>query len=290
MILGICKLCRSKVFSHLHCILCSICKWFFHLKCSSLDNVIDIPNDWICSYCSNELFPFNHCDDVDFKQIIKENCNRSGHFTLPALEAQEFDLFQLNEDSWCNPVCDIDPDKQYFNSFSHSYSSKYFLENTFNTQIKDGNFSTNCLSMFHLNIRSVAKNLENLLSYLNNLDHEFSILGLSETWFTDNNVMNYNIDNYNHVYNYRSCKKGGGVSLFIRKTINFVLHKDLLIMDDSIEPVFIEINKYWTKGKKNIIIGTIYRPPNTDMALFISQLNNLFSLIKPENNLVYLIK
>ena len=40
--------------------------------------------------------------------------------------------------------------------------------------------------MIHTNIRSVAKNMNKLDMYLNNLKHEFPIIGLSETWLNEN--------------------------------------------------------------------------------------------------------
>ena len=41
--------------------------------------------------------------------------------------------------------------------------------------------SDKILSMLHLNVRSVAKNLAHLNNYLKLLNHEFPIIGLTET-------------------------------------------------------------------------------------------------------------
>ena len=42
----------------------------------------------------------------------------------------------------------------------------------------------------------------------------------------------------------------------------------------AIESLFVEIE---VANKKNIIIGTVYRPPNQNIALFLDKLNEIVS-------------
>ena len=149
----------------------------------------------------------------------------------------------------------------YFNSFAHiTCGSRYYLENTFKEQVNyNNNISTDSFSVFHHNIRSVPTNLCKLIIHLENLDFKFSVIGLSETWFKDHNVLVYNMDGYNHVYNYRLHRSGGGVSLFIKEDLQYTKLQNLCLMNDCIERVFIEIAKSSTKSTKNIIVGNVYK-------------------------------
>ena len=64
--------------------------------------------------------------------------------------------------------------------------------------------------MYHCNIRSVTKTGNNLSYHLNVLHLDFDIITLSETWLNENNHVIDCFPNYNHVYNYRETKTGGG--------------------------------------------------------------------------------
>ena len=45
----------------------------------------------------------------------------------------------------------------------------------------------NSFSVLHTNICSLSGNLENLELLLRNLDHAFDVIGVSETWTSENN-------------------------------------------------------------------------------------------------------
>ena len=61
----------------------------------------------------------------------------------------------------------------------------------------------------------------------------------------------------------RNNKTGGGVSLGINKKMPFIERHDLNVLNELIKSVFIEIAKL--NVENNVIIGIIYRPPNTDI-------------------------
>jgi exonuclease III len=58
---------------------------------------------------------------------------------------------------------------------------------------------------------------------LNDLNHEFSIIGLSEIKFTQNKevVSSIEIPNYNFIYQ-QSFSNYGGVGIYIKENIKFV--------------------------------------------------------------------
>ena len=101
------------------------------------------------------------------------------------------------------PLIDSDPDVQFYNSQCNNslHSCDYYLENSFNNKVSDLNLSPGCLSMVHMNTRSIVKNLNKFDLYLSNLNHEFPITALSETLSKGYNCDRYGIDGYNAEHN-----------------------------------------------------------------------------------------
>ena len=77
--------------------------------------------------------------------------------------------------------------------------------------------------------------------------------------------------------------------MYIKNNINYLFRNDLNILEDCIESVFIAISKEEFNSSKNIIIGTIYRPPNTDIQTFNCHIIDILQKIKCDNKFVYLM-
>ena len=75
--------------------------------------------------------------------------------------------------------------------------------------------------MIHFNVRSIPKNLQAFEICMSNLCINFTILAISETRLTSYNNTLYNIDGYNAENVYRTNRKGGGVSLYIREHVSY---------------------------------------------------------------------
>ena len=112
-------------------------------------------------------------------------------------------------------------------------------------------------------------------------------MGLTETWFSDTNCDLYTIDDYQHIYYNRKDRCGGGVSLFLKNDITYNERTDLDISNDIFESIFVEINKEQFSSPSNIIIGVIYKMPNTDISIFNEHIANILNKIKRENKLAY---
>ena len=78
--------------------------------------------------------------------------------------------------------------------------------------------------------------------------------------------------------------QGGGCSLFINENIPYTLRKDLTLA----ESVFIEVEKGTLKKQKNIILGVIYRSPESSLTDFNDNLENLLIKIDKENKYSFL--
>ena len=177
----------------------------------------------------------------------------------------------------------LDPDSQYFKEASCNYHCDYYLDKTFTNTFTSNTDVHKTLSLFHLNIRSSYKHINKLELYLKNMEYHFNVIGLSETWMKEHNSSLLELHGYKSEHTYRTNNIGGGVSLYIDENIRYISRKDLNMIEDCIETVFIEIPKEVINSSKNIIIGTIYRPPSTDVNTFTNQLSDLFSQIKCEN-------
>ena len=178
------------------------------------------------------------------------------------------------------------------NNQNLSYSSKinceYYLPNDFNKVIKTKQITNNNIfSMTHINIRSLNNKHDSLKQLLNSLYLPFRIIGLTETCLNDTNDNLFKLDNYDFVNKNRTSKNGGGVEIYIIEDMKYKLRNDLNINDENImEYVFVEII---TAKKKNIVVGVIYRPPNSKFNLFENEINNILSKIDKENKICYLM-
>ena len=100
-------------------------------------------------------------------------------------------------------------------------------------------------------------------------------------------IHHVDINGFNFVHNHRTERTGGGVGLYIASAFEFKTRTDLCFEDNAIaESLFVEI--FNPKGK-NYIIGVIYRPPNHNVANFISELNSLIGKISRDNKNCYIM-
>ena len=109
------------------------------------------------------------------------------------------------------------------------------------TQYNVLNIKNDRFSLFHHNCRGLKHNSSELFSLLDSiLSHTFSIIGLSETHLNEFDHDLYNLDGYNHISNYRTERKCGGVSILVKDTFQYHERVDLKLMTDDLEKVFIE--------------------------------------------------
>ena len=94
-----------------------------------------------------------------------------------------------------------------------------------------------------------------------------------------------------HIYDYRLKKRGGGTSIFVKKSIIFEA-KHALKLDinvDLVNSCFIEIDRNCVNSSKNIILGCIYKAPHFSIKLFNEKLHDLLTVLDKENKDVYLL-
>ena len=86
------------------------------------------------------------------------------------------------------------------------------------------------------------KNLNFLQVYLRTLNHNFSVIAISETWANNDSLSPLNIPGYNSTFKNRTSGRGGGVALFVRNCFKFTVRDDLSAFNNVyFESIFIEL-------------------------------------------------
>ena len=288
-----CGMCKKKIEnSSPHKINCLICSKYYHWKCVDPLKSVAISEPYYCYSCMSSALPFNHIQlNEDFQSVLDEMYS-TAQLTVPLYELQSkiFNPFEMNENEY-SPLYDTDPDLHcYSQEFAYHLQCNYYTEDMFNLEVKNSMKSTSSsLSLFHTNIRSVSQNLNNLTAFLGTLDYKFQIIALSETWLHEQNTELYNIAHYSKESSERKNRRGGGVALYVAESLRYSSRNDLNCQTDTLEGIFVELDKTCTNSDKNIVVGCIYRPPGTDLKLFIDQMVTKLEMIKKENKLCYLL-
>ena len=178
---------------------------------------------------------------------------------------------------------DVDIDSNFFNDnfigLNHGQTiDSVYDSKKFNNEFAH-DFSNQDLSIIHLNIRSLPRNGNNFIAYLDMLKVNFKIICLSETWLNENRLIDDLFSDYNAYHSMRKIDKspGGGVSIFVHKNLKSEEICELTCSLDHIECIFVRIVGSYNN---NITIGTCYRKPTTsNITDFISSLTNAVSKI-----------
>ena len=109
---------------------------------------------------------------------------------------------------------------------------------------------------------------------------KIDVVILVETWLTKSLEKKLNIPGYNFVGNHREGKKGGGVGFLISEELKYLPRTDLHCKLENFENCTIEV----ISPKKNILIGSVYRPPNTTEKLFIDNFSHSTSKVHKEKS------
>ena len=186
-----------------------------------------------------------------------------------------------------NPLQDLDVDLNHFSELFPNYDDDsynyYYTIDGFNEKFHTQNHSD--FSLIHVNIRSLSKNGDSLVSLLNSLTVTFDVICLTETWDQNSTVLNSYFPEYQGFHCSRPVgERGGGVSIFIRSTRNAEISKIISRLNENIEFVFLDLYI----NKQNFKIGCIYRPPVNNHDGFIVEIENLLCSVCPNNQNIFL--
>ena len=150
---------------------------------------------------------------------------------------------------------------------------------------------TNCdlndtsLNILQYNVRGILSKTHDLTELLSTVaKNKIDAVVLCETWLTDTNTNCLLIPGYNYEGKVRSNKKGGGVGFLIRNDLKYRRKTELEIKSEILENSFIELKC----NKENILIGSLYRPPNTNEKQFLASYKRIITKLSKQK-LPYLI-
>lgn len=107
---------------------------------------------------------------------------------------------------------------------------------------------------------------------------KFSVIGVSETWLQDGcDTSLYNIPSYSFITSSRSDSRGGGVGLYIHSSLSYSVLDGVTIA--NCESLFIEASI----NNKNIVIGIVYRKPNTNINEFVESFDLFLNEMSDKN-------
>ncbi|MBY0580085.1 MAG: hypothetical protein K2P53_00155, partial [Rickettsiales bacterium] len=171
-----------------------------------------------------------------------------------------------------------------------NYLEKFNFESKYYTVWESSQYlkkNKEAFSILNINIRSLNKNFENLKLFLDEIKHNFSIICITETWCKhDEQNLHFELDKYTSIHQPRKKYCGGGVSIFVCNSINYVQRNDLCVNETDCESLCIEIVN---KTTKNIIINTTYRKPAGNLQIFKTLLNTFLTKVNKERKHVYIV-
>ena len=182
-----------------------------------------------------------------------------------------------------------DPDENLFENFK---DCSYFTPNELKVSLENIPYKNKSFSIISFNIRSMKKNFEEFRNFINELNFEFSIISLTETWCLDDprNESLFKLNNYTSIHQTRNGERnGGGICIFIHNSLTFKSRSDLCVNNNDIESLSIEVVN---KKSKNIIVNihhiVTYRQPAGNIKVFENSLKNILSSRNYNNKPVYL--
>ena len=143
--------------------------------------------------------------------------------------------------------------------------------------------TANDLNLIQWNIRGLINKQNTLIkeTHQEKSSGVVHVYMLNETWVTNNNEHLVRIPNYNFVGKHRTSKKGGGVGLAVHNTVQFRPRDDIKLGHVSeLEYQFIEIKA----KRRNIIVGSLYRPPNSKEKEFLRDYKTLMEMLKQQKD------
>ena len=121
----------------------------------------------------------------------------------------------------------------------------------------------NKLNVYYTNCRSILNKID-LLRGLACVE-KFDIIALTETWLDmSGKVFNpeVKIDGYTLFYKDRENRRGGGVALYIRDTLQCCINGKIKT-DSKTESLWVDIKE----GSQTVVLGLVYRPPNASQEI-----------------------
>ena len=187
-----------------------------------------------------------------------------------------------------------DPDINFYNDINlQNNEADYFCPDEVRDKIHSFEQQpgyNNTFSLLHMNARSLNKNIENFKTLLSEINHEFKIMAITESWLCNEDFIgnsNFDIPNYSKISFERALdKSGGGICAYIHNSVPVKPRNDISNSTKDIENLFLECVN--TNGK-NTLVGIFYRPPKGDPKKFTDEIQKIYANISKENKKITIL-
>ena len=181
---------------------------------------------------------------------LPTNENETNENVAQKFETLKYDPSEGSCDNLLDNSCD--PDLHFFNTSIQNLNTPYILPEEFQNFLDDD--ISKSFSILYLNI---INNFETFTNFLSTSNLNYSITCFSETWLdkTNTEISNYELPGYYNIHQIRINCKTGGVSIYIKKELNFKVKDDLSINCKGVESLCVQL---LFENKRN----TLYKPPS----------------------------
>ena len=140
--------------------------------------------------------------------------------------------------------------------------------------LKNVELSETSLKSMQYNVRGILSKSDDLKELVSvSLKGQLDIVILSETWLTSKNKHMVQFPGYNYNGVEHKSRKGGGVGFLVKENLKFRERPDIRVPCHILEHHFIELKC----NKENVLIGSLYRPPNTNSKVFLRSYKQLLT-------------
>ena len=278
-----CGICQKNVNQNQKYLVCMTCKYWIHIKCngSSVNEYenITIPGkqnnlNWVCTKCEilnlANTFPFGLLDNYDLQHIINsDNLNSLNNLPTYDITSKAHNIAFLNQ---------FDIDK----NFTDNINSRYYPVHEF-TSLKNKDY----FNILHSNLNGLESKFDEYQHFISSTYMDLDVLCISETSQKENSEFNLNISikSYKPPFTLGSKTDKGGVAIYAKEYLNVIERKDLNLVSNHCEAVWIEI---LNKKSKNIICGCVYKHPKGDIEEFQGYLSKCLTKLNKEKKECYL--
>ena len=159
----------------------------------------------------------------------------------------------MSFDQEMNFLREYDIDENFYNNNysgiggdidGEDFRESYYCSAKFRDHFGSGQATPNDLNIFHVNIRSLHKNGDELLAYLETLNLSFDVICITESWLL--NDFSILAELFPHYNSYNSVRTGnhpsGGATVLVHKNFSSKEINELSCNSENLDAVFVEIH------------------------------------------------
>lgn len=138
----------------------------------------------------------------------------------------------------------------------------------------------NSRSFIHFNARSLRKHFDEFYNLLSSFTNPFSVIGITETWLSEDDRNLFCFPSYNPYYCHRLSGNYGGAAVYVLSNASCTRRFDLELNTLHCESVWLEFeHTFLNIDNKRFILGCIYRSPSSSVPEFCTSLQRTLSMI-----------